>query len=970
MSNHVALSRAVRIALFAAAGATTSFHMSVAFAQEATPTDASPEPQTVVVTGSRIARPELEAPAPILSLGAEQLQSQGLKNFADIAAQTPQFAASFGTSRTQSTFSGAASSGLNLVNLRNLGEQRTLTLINGRRVPSGTTTSTGVDFNTLPTANIDRVEISTGGASAVYGADAVAGTINIITKRIEGVEFGASYSASEEGDNKNPGGYLMMGGNFNDRGYGSLTVQYEDQGIVKCADRYLCAEDVFWSTPDNFQRGPAVYSAVGANAKFQLGTSGAFYTSRNGSFTNANGSLIPFVTSIDGYNRNAVRTLAIPTKRLMIQAEGDYELGLGVTAFTELNFGSSKTEAPFEGNPFQSTGAGNLFGSSPTQLGLQASIPVNNPFIPQALRAALPATATVMNWQQRFNQMGDRGAENERTTVRAMAGFRGGFASPLPVGGDWNWEVSHVFGRTDLDSITDGLVGTDRLYYSLRVESDGAGGYRCADAGARATGCVPVNPFAPYTQAMKDYLNVRAGQSGRSEIEDTTAFISGSIFALPAGEVKAVVGAERRSFAGFLDYDEVINRALVTGNQIGDIDRVKTVTRELFTELSVPILKDVKFAEELQFNGSYRTSNPDRGDDYETWGAGLVWEPLSGVRLRVNQARAVRTPTPGDLSGRSQTFGTVDDPCAGLTAANAGSVLGQNCLAAGVPLGYVVPQQTAQSVSGFVTGNPDLDPERANTTTIGVVFTPRLIEGFSFSIDHFKIDLKDAISEVGRQNRADLCYNTVERLYCDSVTRGATPTVPGGYALTAVDDATLNLGRYVIGGYDIETTYRFDLSRFITGDRDFGAISLRAAMTIYDQADQVTLPGEPLTDLLGFAGGSTTDQGWIKRQGVLDTTYKLGRISANWHMRYVGSTNMAQFLDPEFRKIGTYLYHDLRFGFEFKKNSEAYLGVTNLADKDPPFFASSASGTQALDTIPAYYDVFGRSFFAGARVRF
>jgi len=970
MPTNVMLSRAVRTALFTA-GVATALHSQVALAQGVPAAEAAAEPQTIVVTGSRIARPELEAPAPILSIGEEQLKSQGLRNFSDIAAQTPQFAASFGSSRTQSTFSGAATSGLNLVNLRNLGSLRTLVLLNGRRIPGGTTTGTSVDFATLPTANIDRVEVLTGGASAVYGADAVSGAINIVTKKIDGMEFGATYSMTEENDNKNPGGYFILGTNLNDRGYGQVTVQYEDQGLVSCRDRYLCSDDFFWDDPTATPgRGPAVRSAVGANAKFQLG--GVFYTSRNGSFTDANGALIPFSTPTDGYNRNADRTLAIPTERLMVAAAGDYELvaGGGATAFTELNFGKSETDAPFEGHPFNSAAAGSLFGGGPGVAGLPTSIPVNNPFIPDAFRSRIPATATAINWQQRFNQFGDRGATNERKTMRAVAGLKGEFTSFLPAGDNFNWEVSHVYGRTDLDSLTDGLVGTDKLYYSLRVETDPSNPsqLRCTNAAARAAGCIPVNPFAPYTQAMKDYLNTSAGQSGRSTLQDTTAFIGAPIFTLPAGAVRAVVGLERRSFSGFLDYDDVINNALATGNQIGDVSKVTTITKELFTEINVPIMKDNKFAEDLQLNGSYRRSNPNFGGDYNTWATGLVWEPLVGVRLRGNYARSVRTPVPGELSGIGQDFGVVDDPCADTQKS---AIAAQNCAADGVPVNYNPPQAVQQGVGGFVGGNPDLNPERGASTTIGVVFTPRLVEGLSLSVDHFKIDLKDAINTVGRQLKTSLCYDTVERLFCEDVVRGTNVNLPGAnYVLNSVNDQNINVGRFTIGGFDIEAGYRFDLNRFTHSETDFGAVSLHAIMTIYDQADEVPLPGQDTIDLLGFAGGSTNDQGFIKRQGVLDTGYRLGRVSANWHMRYIGSTNMSPFLEEGFPKIGTFLYHDLRLGFAFKEKSEVYFGITNLTDKDPPFFASGASGTQALDTIPAYYDIFGRSYFAGASVRF
>jgi outer membrane receptor protein involved in Fe transport len=959
-----ALGRALGIALLVVGAAAPP-----AFAEEETATNV-PVLDTVTITGSRIARPELEAPAPILAITADQMHSQGLTNFAEIAAQTPQFSASFSTSRTQSTFSGAANSGLNQINLRNLNARRTLVLINGRRVPAGTTFNSAADFNTIPTANIERIDVLTGGASAVYGADAVAGAINIITKKIDGVEIGGNYSITGDHDNKSPGGYLMMGGEFGDRGHGGLTVQYENEGIVHCSDRYLCAQDVTWFTPDQFIRGPAAYSAVGANGKFQLGTSGPFYTSRNGSFKDANGALIPFSIPIDGYNRNAVRTLAIPTKRLMFASDGDYELFKGVTAFAELNFGQSKTDAPFEGNPFQSTAFGNLFGGGVGVTGLQDSIPVNNPFIPAALRAALPANATVMNWQQRFDQLGNRGATNERNTVRVLAGFKGSFESPLPAGGAWNWELSHVYGHTTLSSITDGLVRTDRLYYGLRVEADPSnpGQYRCSDPGARATGCVPINPFAPYTQAMKDYLTDAAGQHGASDLEDTNAFIGGPVFNLPAGPLSAVLGIERRSFAGFLDYDDVINKALVTGNQIADIERIKTVTREAYFETAVPILKGMKFAQDVTFDGSFRRSNPNSGDNYNTWAAGLVWEPLSGIRFRANKARAVRTPAPDELSGNAQTFGVVNDPCT-ASRRNQNATRAANCLADGVPATYAPPATVEQSVSGVVAGNPNLKPEQGDTLTYGVVLTPTFVENFSLSVDRFKLDLTKEINTVGRQLEANLCYDTAERLYCGNLLRGTNPNTPGNWALLAVNDKNVNIGRVIVSGFDVEAGYRFDLGHLLRSASDRGSISLHMIMTFYDQADEVPLPGNPVIHQLGYAGGSTSDQGWLKRQGVLDTTYHLGSFSANWHLRYVGRARMALGLDG-FPDIGSYIYHDVRFAFDFKKDSQVYLGITNLANKRPPFFASGGSGTQALDTIPAYYDVFGRTFFGGFAVRF
>ena len=970
MTRDSKIARAVHFALWTSATllAATSFP---AHAQDQDQDEAA---QTVIVTGSRIQKPELESTTPILALGKDELKATGLTNIAEVAAQLPQFSASFGSSRTQSTFSGAEFSGLNQFNLRNLGAERTLTLINGRRAPGGRTVSTGVDFNLIPTANIERFEVLTGGASAVYGADAVAGVVNLITRKdFTGIEIGGNYLITEESDNKSPGGYVLMGGKFGDTGRGTLTIEYQSQGEVSCADRYLCQEDLLWTKTTPFTRGPAAYSATAPIAKFQLGTTTYYTTRGNYDYVDGNGALIPFSTPIDGYNRNPDRTLAIPTKRYMVAAEGEVGLPIeGVTAFAEFNFGESRTNAPFEGHPFGSTTAGSLFGGGPGIDGLQASVPITNPYIPGALKARAllngvdPATGE-LNWAQRFNAIADdRGATNTRKSYRGVAGIRGDLPSIGGFGSDFEWEVSHVYGSTTLDSLTRGLVGTDRLYYGLRVEetAPGSGVYQCSDPGARATGCIPINPFQPYTQAMKDYLTVTAGQSGRSDLEDTTAFISGTLFNLPAGGLKAVVGFEHRSFAGFLDYDDQINRATVTGNQIGDVSRVKTKTSEYFTELEIPVLKDLPGAQSLDLNASYRTSSPNQGDDYDTWGYGLNWQPIQDLRIRASKARAVRTPIPADLSGVGQTFGVVNDPCT-ASRRNLNPTRAANCTADGVPATYAPPLTVEQSVSGFVGGNPDLAPEVGDTLTFGFVWQPSFLHGFNLSVDRFDIKVKDVINTVGRQIKADLCYDSADRLFCDDLTRGVNPNTPGNWALLTVNDQLVNVASVKVAGIDVEAGYRMNLGN----DGQLGKLGVRVVGTFYDRADVTPLPGEETIDFLGYAGGSTSDQGWLKRQIVSNVNYQFRGFSADWSARMIGSSYMAVGAE-DFGKIGTYIYHDLRFAFSWDKGSDVYLGIKNVADKDPPFFATGTSGTQALDTIPAYYDVFGRTYFGGVTLKF
>jgi outer membrane receptor protein involved in Fe transport len=963
------LARAVRVALVATGAAGAGLYGASSAAQ----TEERTELNAIVVTGSRIARTEIEASIPTVSIDAAELASKGYENLADVFVAMPQFTPSFGASRTQSTFSGVALSGVNLANLRNLGGFRTLTLINGRRVPGGTSTSTSVDFNTIPSANIERIEVQTGGASAVYGADAVAGVVNIVTKKnFDGIEVGASYGEASEGDNRNPSAYIMFGGGFGDGGRALFTAQYDEQSLVRCVNREFCADDFAWFAPDTQIFGPNARSGVPVGGRFFAG--GASYTMRNGSITDASGNLIPFNTAIDGYNRNANRDIAIPTQRTMFAAEVEYPLAERISMFAELNYGSAEVDSQFEAHPFQSQQPGSLFGGTPTVPGLQATIPINNPFVPAILRNAVLAAnpaATAITWWQRFAMFEDRGASNTRDTTRAVLGFQGDVDL---FGNEWNWEVSHVFGRTRVDLGTEGLVSTEMLYYGLRVEPDpaNAGQFRCIDAGARARGCIPINPFN-YTDAMINSLRRNSDSEGTQKLNNTVAWLSGTAFDLPAGPARFAIGAEHRELQGYLDYDPQINGGTTTGNQIQDIEKSTIRTREAFIETLIPVLRDAPFARALDLEAAFRTTEPSfsvpgrtAGDDsYETWKYGLSWAPIDDLRFRVMQARAARSPNPGELSGIGQTFGVINDPC---TAArrNTGpnpAARAANCTAAGVPADYAPGQIIEQSVAGLTGGNADLVPEEADTLTYGLVWTPSFAEGLSLTIDRFDIEIDGVIDVVARQTAANYCYDF--GLFCNAVTRGTSPLLPGAnYVLTDVNQQLQNVAEYSISGIDVGATYGFSMGRY-------GDLNLNLSAVFYDAAEKLPLPGAAPIDLKGSAGGDTADTGYIEEQVTLLLGYRLDRFSAMWDVRYLGSSEMAHFsADAGFPSIGARDYHSLRFGYEPREGSEVYVGVTNLFDRDPPLLCSGCSGTQALDTIPGYYDVFGRSWYAGVRHKF
>lgn len=926
-------------------------------------TDAKVEKmETIVVTGSRIVRPNLEGTTPVMAVTTETMANLGLTNFADMATQLPQFTPAFGASRTQSTFSGVSSSGLQQTNLRNLGSQSTVVLINGRRVPGGTSTSTGVDFNQIPFANIDRIETITGGASAIYGADAMAGVVNIITKKnFEGVEVGVQYGQTERGDNKSTQAHVLLGSKFGDKGRALLTMEFHKDGHVSCSNRELCDDDVFWPAPDDFRKGPTARSGVPLAGRFFPGD-GKSYTQRNGSFTDASGKLIPFATAVDGYNRNAQRDLAIPTKRVVMAGDLEYKIAPNVTAFGEFNYASTSVDSNFEGNPFQSS-ANRIGGVT------EASIPLNNPFIPAALKSAMVAAkATEMTWWQRFSSEtvgGNRGASSDRDLARAVVGVKGELDSLAGFGSDWRWEANHTFGTTKVNLGTEGSVGLQQLYDGLRVEetAPGSGKYQCVSPIARAKGCVPVNPFAKYTPEMSKYLTVGTTSVGKQSLNDSIISLAGSAFKLPAGDVRTVIGAEVRSLYGGLDHDTQINQGTVTGNQIGDVDYIKIKTREIFGEIQVPLLADKPFINQLNAEGAYRHSTSG-SKSYNTWILGGEWEPTDGLRFRAKQARSVRTPVPGELSGVGQTFGVVNDPCT-ASRRNANPTRASNCAADGVPADYNPGQIIEQSVEGLSGGNANLNPEIGTTMTFGLVFQPKYLKGFSLAIDRFTIKVEDQIATVDRGTAVNLCYDTPNRFLCDSKTRGSHPLLPGAnYVLKSVNEQLQNVASLNVSGVDIDVHYNFKTANF--GDFDLSAIA-----TVYDKASFVPLAGEDPVDLLGQAGGTTSLQGYVKFTGATNVGWKYGPFKANWNMRYIGRTDMGVgSADAGFPKVGAHAYHNLRFGYSLNKQTELYAGVTNLLDKKPPVFASGYSGTQALDTIPGYYDVFGRSFFVGGTMKF
>lgn len=333
----------------------------------------------------------------------------------------------------------------------------------------------------------------------------------------------------------------------------------------------------------------------------------------------------------------------------------------------------------------------------------------------------------------------------------------------------------------------------------------------------------------------------------------------------------------------------------------------------------------------------------------------------------------MREPNLGETTGGGQTFGVIADPCVDDGRRTANPTRIANCAADGVPNGYRPPLQIEQGVGGFALGNPALRPEEAETLTYGMVLqmsqmdaSPEWLRPLTLSLDRFEVSIDGLINTPGRQNLVNLCYDTAgsaRDAYCAVLTRGQQPLIPGAnYVLLAVDDQVVNGASVEIAGYDVQAGYGWDLG-------GWGSLNLESTYTFYDKAESRAFAGAPTVDLLGFAGGSTSDAGYLEVQGNTTLAWSRGGLGVTYVNRHIGEAKDSPFSAAPVT-IDERFYHSLQVSYALGERGNVYLGVNNLTDEEPPFFPSQTSGTQALDTIPAYYDVIGRQTYVGFKARF
>lgn len=961
--------------------------------------------ERIEITGSRILSIGAESPSPLQVLTSEDIAKSGATNVLEVLLKIP----AFGTptlSRTNSNFL-TSSSGVNTANLRNLGDDRTLVLVNGRRFVSGVPGSASVDLNTIPTDFIERIEILTGGSSATYGSDAVAGVVNIILKKtFTGMAFDASVGQAEEGDDKTQKFSLTFGSNSADNKASIMAhFSYSKQGVVAGKDRPGGALDsastgafVTGDYRDIFKVTEPFFSSFAPQGRFFYDTNGTATGGKVNRTFDKDGNIIPFSSNgpagdgvgATGFNRQEFRTLAVPTERFLLATKGEIAFSENHSAFIEGNYSQSQTKSRLEPFPLDSASAtGGIYpatGVGPAEFVVNG-VTRANPFIPASILAVMTDSNgdgfKDYSFTRRLSEVGTRGATADRDTFRVVTGMKG---SLLTV---WDYDAYLGYGATKESQVSGGQVNVLNFRNALEAVADvddinGNGNTTeaiCVDAQARRQGCVPINVwgFNTISPAALQYVIAPTLLSTFTSQKLAGGTVRGEPFKLPAGPFGMAVGTEFREEYSRSEFDPLAQAGLNAGNAIPRTEG-KFNVKELFVEGRAPLLKDAFLAKSLVLSGAIR------GGDYSTvgktlsWNTALEWTPVADLRLRATRALSTRAPNVGELySPPSQTFPTgLTDPCLGVTAATAGATavacradpgVAANIAANGV---FTLTQPDLQGISGFNRGNPLLNEEEGNSLTLGAVYTPSSLRNFSFTVDYFRVKVIDAIVSTPRQFILQQCYGG-DATFCQFIQR--RPAAVGANSagsLARIDSASTNSGDLYTSGVDLTASYSDNIGP--------GRLASKLTVTRLINGYVTPLPGSERDYFAGEVGAART-------KGTLNVGYSMGAFGLSTTTTLIGKSAIDdQFvtgfaanpdnpddetlLTPGSVVVDRKIYLDLQASYKYQK-ANFYFGINNALGTKPPTIPSGVTGNVTGSTTASdVYDAIGRRYYVGVRVEY
>ncbi|WP_226702060.1 TonB-dependent receptor domain-containing protein [Microbulbifer elongatus] len=939
--------------------------------------------EEVVVTGSRIATNGLNSPSPVQVVGSADIDNAGVANIQELLLKNPTFGSPT-ISRTNSNFT-LSSAGVSTVDLRGLGEDRTLVLVDGRRFVSGVPGSSAVDMNVIPAQFLERVEIMTGGASSLYGSDAVAGVVNMVYKKDwEGVEFEVKSGESFEGDAAETQYNLTLGGNI-DGGRGNVMVHaaYTDQGALYSADRDRSANDIaslgayVTGNPDDFFTAiEPFYSSYSPQGRFYAGESQFTYDADNNLKLgfDTNGAEGP----ADGFNRNAYRTIAVPTERRLLASRGNYEITDGVNVFVEGTYASSQTSTRLEPFALASDDIYAVDGYVPIEF-LDPNNPgstIRNPLVADEIyNAAVDENGDGLKdifFTRRMLEVGNRGNTADRDTFRVVTGFDADLA------GSWSMDAYYTYGQTKEAQVSGGQVNVLNFRNALEVIADEDGNLICRDELAREQGCVAANIFGhgAMSQEALDYVTAPGMLATFVSQEVAAVNFTGELFDLPAGPIGMATGLEYREEFSRSEFDALQQAGLNAGNAIPREEGAFDVA-EAYVEVNVPLLSGAFLAEDLSLRGAVRASDYSTVGSTQSWNFGVEWAPISDVRFRAISAQSTRAPNITELfSAPSQTYPSVQDPCENVTATSNGAIseacrADEGVMANIIENGkFTLSQSDKQGVSGYTSGNPELQEEVGKSLTVGAVITPDgipVLEDFSFTVDYFNIEIEDAIVYTPRQFILDQCYNGGDTSYCDFITRRPENIGPNNAgSLEYVDTLSDNTGELVTEGVDLTVGYDKDLADFGLA----GYLNAKLSYTHVLEGYTTPVPGGEKDQFAGEVGSA-------KDKFFLNLGYAIGDVNVAWSTSFIGKSYLddsfmkAYGLQPETVGVDAIAYHDLNVNYTLQDKYELFAGIYNLTDEEPPMLITGLPGSDTgTETDAGTYDVIGRRYQVGFRVNF
>jgi len=928
-----------RYALFASACLIPATCIQPAFAAEQ-------QPEEVIVTGSRIRQSPVEATAPVQTTTSADIDRSGEVSVADYLQRLPISGSAINRANNASgnlgfpPDGGGIGAGASEIDLRYLTSKRVLVLVDGRRWVRGSSASGvsgAVDLNTIPTAAIERIEVLQDGASPIYGSDAIAGVVNVITKsNVDGFEFETNQAAYDEGDGYTQD-YNLSWGSRGDKSHTFLSLGYSRQDPVFSGDRELSECVVFGATPCNFNgssgtpQGRVIFldpRGDGPDAgtdpdvidiTLNTGAPATGYNPNNPASGNWHG-----FAAADRFNFRPFNYLQTPNRRVNVFGKAAYD----VAENTELTFTAS----------FTNRQSHNQAAPNPLFMGFDAgagfyldnvSIPANHPFNPFgiALNNTNLITAT-----RRPLEAGPRIFDQNVDSWMLSGALNGN----LELGSRTHyWDVSLNWGRNNASQTGHNIFNARKLALALGP----------TDVCAATPGCTPFNMFGgqgTITPEMLAFVTYTQNDTSNQELNDVAFNLSGDVFDLPAGAFAYAFGLEYRKETGEFNPDSIAQ-----SGETADVPASPTAgevkVKEAYLELRAPLLANLPAIQRLELSGAVRSSDYDTFGRDEVYKLGLYWRVFNDLAFRANWAEGFRAPNIGELFNTGSRFDSaIDDPCNNYQASGNAALIA-NCQALGVPGTF---RQLNQQISVQTGGNPTLVPETSDTYTIGLGYSPSWaknaswIEDLTFDVNYYNIKLDDAIQAPSAQAQLVSCVQTLAPAFCDGIVRG-----PGGAVIAFANQLT-NIGGVETEGFD----WTFTLS---TPEFGFGSLRFTWANTYlagYKEFTAGATPGSVVeSERAGIELGSPI-RGYVRYKSTLATDWQKGDFVTSLTLRYLSaldancpaaaaSQNLCSDPANGIDELDAKVFADLQVAWSptlWDQAVQFALGINNILDEDPP----------------------------------